>query len=127
MGRPRKPTSELALRGAFKKDPQRLKERQGEPVVTGSLGPAPDHLADDAKAAWAEMAEHGSWLTSADAFLVEIAAALMVEFRANAATTRRTAILVTVLNKLGFGPSERSKIRGPQAKEPEANPFAAFN
>ncbi|KLK91649.1 hypothetical protein AA309_18815 [Microvirga vignae] len=72
------------------------------------------------------MAAHGTWLTSADALLVEIAANLMAEFRSDAANTRRVAVLVTVPNKLGFGLAERSKIRAPQAKEPEPNPFAAF-
>jgi hypothetical protein len=37
------------------------------------------------------------------------------------------AVLVTVLNKLGFGPAERSKIKAPQAKETEPNPFEMFS
>lgn len=90
MGRPRKPTSELALRGAFQRNPSQLKEREGEPVVTGALGPPPNTLSDGAKAVWREMAAHGTWLTSADALLVEIAASLMAEFRSDAANTRQT-------------------------------------
>jgi hypothetical protein len=126
MGRPRKPTSELSLRGAFQRNPSRLKEREGEPVVTGALGPPPDFLSDRAKAVWLEMAGHGTWLTAADRMMVEIAADLMAQFRSDAANTRRVAVLVTVLNKLGFGPAERSKIRAPQAKAIEINPFEAF-
>ena len=57
---------------------------------------------------------------------MEIAANLMAEFRSDAASTRRVAVLVTVLNKLGFSLAEWAKIRAPQAKEPEPNPFAAF-
>ena len=127
MSRPRKPTSELALRGAFQRNPARLKEREGEPAVTGVLGPAPDHLSSGAKAIWLEIATYGTWLTCADALMVEIAASLMAEFRSGAATTRQTTLLVTTLNKLGFGPAERSKIKAPQARETEPNPFEMFS
>jgi hypothetical protein len=72
------------------------------------------------------MAAHGRWLTRADALLVEIAASLMAEFRSGTATTRQTTLLVTTLNKLGFGPAERSKIKAPQAKETEHDPFEMF-
>jgi hypothetical protein len=127
MGRPRKPTSELALRGAFQRNPARLKGREGEPVVTGALGPPPASLPDGAKAVWLEMAAHGTWLTAPDRMMVEIAADLMAEFRSGTATARQTTLLVTTLNKLGFGPAERSKIKAPQAKETEPSPFEAFN
>jgi hypothetical protein len=96
--------------------------------VTTALGEQPEHLSDISLVIWCEAAAQGAaWLTGADRFLFEIAAALMVSFRAGTASTSQTRILVTVLNKLGFGPSERSKINAPQAKEPAASPFQAFN
>lgn len=125
-GRPRKPTAELEFRGSFKKNPARKRERAGEPIVTGVLGPAPDYLSGGAKAVWAEMSEHGRWLTCADAFMVEIAASLMAQFRSGAATPRETTLLVTTLNKLGFGPAERSKIKAPQPKVIEIDPYEMF-
>lgn len=43
MGRPRKPTQELELSGAFEKDPQRKRARAQEPKSEGPIGPPPQH------------------------------------------------------------------------------------
>lgn len=124
MARPRKPTAVLELAGAFVKDPQR--KRVDEPVPTGTPGEAPDWLNEDAAALWDEMVAEGFWLTSADVFLLAIAARNMAYFRSGGTDTKTISQLITVLNKLGFGPAERSKIKAPGAKE-DTNPFAEFN
>jgi hypothetical protein len=70
----------------------------------------------------------GQWLTNADRMQLEVACRLMAEFRAAPVVTpSQSTALIGVLNKLGFGPTERSKIKAPGAKEPEANPFEQFN
>jgi hypothetical protein len=70
----------------------------------------------------------GLWLTGADRMLLEVACRLMEEFRASAEiSASKSSVLIGVLNKLGFGPAERSKIKAPGPKEPEANPFEQFN
>jgi hypothetical protein len=71
-----------------------------------------------------EMAKEGHWLTSADALLVEVAASLMAQQRAGTIENPARSLLVTTLTRLGFGPTERSKIKVPET--PKANPFDAF-
>jgi hypothetical protein len=68
------PTAVLELRGAFKNHPKQARERAGGPRPTEPLGDPPKRLKPVDKAAWREMQEHGFWLTSADQFMVEIAA-----------------------------------------------------
>src|SRR4051812_41128553 len=55
MARPRKPTAVLELNGSFKKDPQRKKQREGEPKPTGPLGDAPKWLNKEEKTTWREL------------------------------------------------------------------------
>jgi phage terminase small subunit len=124
MARPRKPTAVLELTGAFKKDPQRA--RNDEPVPTGKPGDPPDYLGEVAAGIWHEMVLHGFWLTDADKFLLEIAARHMADFRRGVCDPKIIAQLITVLNKLGFGPAERSKIKAPGAKEDGPKDFDEF-
>lgn len=128
MARPRKPTAALELAGAFEKDPKRGKARENEPKPLGKIGTAPETLDENASAVWDEMAAEGFWLTSADRFQLEIAAKWMAYFRSGGSDTKAIGQLITVLNKLGFGPAERSKISAPAAKDKSEKPkgFAKF-
>lgn len=119
MARPRKPTAALELNGAFEKNPKRAKDREHEPVPLGPIGDAPDSLGGDplATTVWRQMAREGHWLTSADAFMLEVAARHMAYFRNGGSDTKTIGQLITVLNKLGFGPAERSKIKAPGGSE----------
>jgi hypothetical protein len=119
MARPRKPTAALELNGAFERNPKRAKERENEPKPLGKIGNAPGSLDEAATAVWDDMAAEAHWLTSADRFLLEIAAKYMAYFQAGGGDTKTIGQLITVLNKLGFGPAERSKINGPKPKENE--------
>ena len=74
MGRTRTPTAILELRGAFKRNPNR---RPNEPLVTEPLPDAPRRLPKDIRIIWNEMRDQGFWLSSADQYLVEIAATLI--------------------------------------------------
>ena len=126
MARPRKPTAALELKGAFKKDPQRKMDRAGEPVPDGPVGSAPQGLTTDEAALWDELAGYGFWLTNADRLMLEIAVKLMVLFRAGGLNGGGISKLIAALAKLGFSPSDRSKVQAPGAKETEADPFADF-
>lgn len=128
MARPRKPTAALELNGAFERNPKRAKERENEPKPLGKLGDAPESLTEAAKAVWDKMAAEGAnWLTSADQFLLEIAAKHMAYFQDGGTDTKTIGQLITVLNKLGFGPAERSKINAPGGKKQESeDPFEDF-
>jgi hypothetical protein len=56
MARPRTPTSVLEARGSYKKDPQRLKDREDEPQGVGVIGEPPSWLLKDAATVWRELA-----------------------------------------------------------------------
>ncbi len=124
MTRTSTPTAILELRGAFKKHPERAREREGEPRPTTLLGAPPAALTPKENAAWKEMQREGFWLTTADAFMVEIAASLMAQQRSGKIDNPARSLLVSTLSKLGFGPSERSKMKVPEEKED--NYFAEF-
>jgi hypothetical protein len=102
MSRPRTPTAVLELRGAFKAHPERARERAGEPRPTEPLGEPPKRLKPADKAAWCEMRDHGFWLTSADQFMVEIAASLMAKHRGGTIDNPARSLLVSTLSKLGL-------------------------
>jgi hypothetical protein len=114
----------LELRGAFKKHPERAREREGEPRPTMLLGDPPAALNAKEKAAWNEMQREGFWLTTADSFMVEVAACLMAQQRSGTINNPARSLLVSTLAKLGFGPTERSKMKMPEADED--CPFAEF-
>jgi hypothetical protein len=112
LARPRTPTAVLELRGAFKNHPCRLRDRKCEPLVTTVLPEPPRRLPKPVKLMWREMGSHGFWLTSADRFMLEIAATLMAAHRADGQKSADTALLIKVLNT-GFSPAERRKLNLP--------------
>lgn len=126
MARPRKPTAVLELKGAFAKNPNRKTARSNEPIINEQIGDPPILLGDDEQTLWLELAGYGTWLTAGDRLLLEIACRLMVMFRANALDGGGISKLITSLAKLGFSPTDRSKVNAPGAKEPEEDPFADF-
>lgn len=127
MARPRKPTAALELAGAFERNPDRGKARENEPKPLGKIGKAPPTIDEDATKVWDDMAAEAFWLTSADRFLLEIAAKYMAYFSKGGNDTKTIGQLITVLNKLGFGPAERSKINGPAPKTDDSpKGFAKF-
>jgi hypothetical protein len=113
MARPRIPTAVLELRGAFKNHPSRLKDRKYEPLVSTSLPEPPRRLKQSVKSTWSEIKTNGYWLTSADKYLVEIAATLMAAYRGDQQKSGGTALLIGVLGKIGFAPKDRGKLNLP--------------
>lgn len=123
--RTRTPTAVLEARGSFKRHPERARARADEPRPDTPLGNPPKRLSDAEKAAWKEMKAEGFWLTSADAMMVEIAANLMTKQRSGAIDNPARTLLVSTLIKLGFGPTERAKMKVIPEKE-GPNPFDQF-
>ncbi len=113
MARPRTATSVLHLRGAFKNHPSRLRDRKNEPIVTTALPEPPTRLSNPVKATWLEIQSYGHWLTSADRFLVEIAAALIVRYRLDDLKSGDVSLLIGLLGKIGFSPKERGALNLP--------------
>jgi len=124
MTRTRLPSAVLELRGSFKKHPERARARAGEPKPLNLLGQPPGRLDPKVKAVWKEMRGEGFWLTSADAFMVEVAAGLMAQHRAGEIDNPSRSLLISTLSKLGFGPTERSKLKVPET--PKASGFEQF-
>jgi hypothetical protein len=125
MGRPRIPTNILAARGAFKKHPERLADREGEPVITDPIGECPHRFTEDQKQAWNDITTQcgAGVLTIADTIAVEIASGLLARHRQAPLSGADLNQLTSLLGKFGMTPSERSKVSGSAGKEPE-NPFA---
>lgn len=128
MPRPRKPSKILELTGAFAKNPQRRAARAGEPVVTAPLGPPPARLTDPLVIeAWRELAAAGSWFTAADRPLVESTAHMLANaWRVKwAMAAPEFSALHRAYGYLGLTPSDRSKVKVPEAPKP-ANRFAGL-
>lgn len=130
-GRPRTPTNVLDLRGAFKKNPDRKRDREDEPQPKAGIGPPPKWFKADEKRAWdylVGIAPIGV-LGDSDRAYLEIASRLL-------AYSRRLSIeeleqakvnrLETMLSKLGLNPADRSRVKvgGRQlSKTKSGNPF----
>jgi hypothetical protein len=118
MARPRLPTSVLKLRGAFRINPGRYEDRKHEPIVKTPLPNPPRRLPKPVRAMWSGMKSDGFWLTSADKFLVQIAATYMARYQSDELDSGEVTLLIGLLGKIGFSPMERSKLNMPGASAP---------
>lgn len=128
MARPRKPTALHALSGAMEHNPARFADRADEPKDDRPLGPPPEFLRPDQRAAWMEIERLAPWVTMADRVAVEIAASLLAAFRAIGVGQMPPHLLTrleTMLGRLGLTPSDRSKVRVPNTGTPTTNKFAS--
>ena len=126
MARPRTATNILQLRGAGKKHPERMREREGEMEAIGSIGEPPDWLTEPEKVAWADivgMVPDGC-LGKSDAAHV----AMVSKLYAFAQVTPVADIPMTLMGRLmaglglmGMTPADRSKVK--IGKGPATNPF----
>lgn len=126
MGRHRKPTAVHALTGAIAHNPGRFADRANEPRINEGLGPPPDSMRPDQRAAWMEIDRLAPWLTLSDRIAVEIAACLLAMFRVTGAEMMPTTLMTrleTILGRLGLTPSDRSKVTVPRQVS-ASNPFS---
>jgi hypothetical protein len=125
MARPRKPTAELKLNGAFAKNPNR---KRVDPKTSGPVGDPPPSLSLELHATWHELAGQApiNVLRSADRALLEMATRLLFSFRASPILPEPALIgqFLKCLSAMGMTPVDRSKVHAPQDK-PD-NPFAKF-
>ncbi len=128
MARPRKPTSLLSLNGTLDHNPGRYADRTSEPVDDRALGPPPETMRPEQRAAWLEIERLAPWLRFGDRIAVEVTSALLVTFRISGigmmpptALTR----LETMLGRLGLTPSDRSKVAAGSGMRGN-NPFDAL-
>jgi hypothetical protein len=102
----------LELRGAFRRNPT----GKFKPRISTALPEPPPRLPKPVKSAWLEMQGRGYWLTSADRFLVEIAATLMARYRFEEIKSGDVSQLIQLLGKLGFAPKDRSGLNLPSGR-----------
>lgn len=119
MSAARKPTALLELNGAFKKNPNR--KRPQEPISAPFPTEPPEYLTHDQKQTWFEIVDHtpAGVLMKSDAFIVEMVAILLAEFRAapSLMDNPRLTRLSVELGRLGLTPADRSKIIVPKNDE----------
>ena len=125
MPQQRVPTNILKLRGADKKNPARMKDRENEPVPKGVLGEPPRHLSRDEKKCWREMVRTAPFgvIGDCDAWEVELASCLMAEYRADRGgmPASKLNLLHSIMGRFGFTPADRSRVSVPPPKG--KNPF----
>jgi hypothetical protein len=115
----RKPTEVLLLNGAFKHDPKRA--RPIGPKADAPLGDPPPYFTETERACWLEAVGNApaGVLTSADRFIVEIAARLIAKFRTEWLTGPEMAQLTRALARMGWTPADRSRVSAaPERQEP---------
>ncbi len=126
MARHKQPAELAKLKGAEKKNPQRY--RKEAPTTGKALGKPPAGLPEDVVTAWKELEKSSlpGVLTSADRFVMEVAASLLAEFRANRAEFKaaKYSHLIGCLARLGLTPADRQKLG--TEKPREGNPFDEF-
>ncbi|NCT68089.1 MAG: hypothetical protein GXC76_10665 [Rhodanobacteraceae bacterium] len=124
MPRPRKPTSLHILSGTADHNPARMRERAAEPIDDRPLGPPPESMRPDQRAAWLEIERLAPWLAYADRIAVEVTAVLLARFRVDPGTMPPALLtrLETLLGRLGLTPSDRSRVRA-QSPSASANRF----
>lgn len=141
MARNRTNTIVLEMRGAFRKHPERKKEREGEPVVTEPLGDCPEYLSEPEQHAWADIVSTAPTgvLKRSDSIAVEKAASLLAlsrqwvvvedctgqRYATRPMTDGQHSQLISLLSKFGMTPADRSKVS--VVKEPKLNRFAAVS
>lgn len=129
MSRPRTPTNVLDMRGAFKTHPERAAARANEPVVVDPVGEPPARCPADIAEAWRELAGQApaGVLTAADRVALEMAALLLVKFRASPLTFTAAEFgrLQSILASFGMTPADRSRV-GVANKPASTNPFEAL-
>ena len=127
MARIAQPRELAELKGSTKHDPQRY--RNEPPKNPYGLGDAPAGMDDLAKAAWFELQTHAlpGVLTASDRFVLELAANLLAEFRADPMlfSTGKMSNLRGLLAEAGFGPAARQKF-GVDKKKDQDNEFNVF-
>jgi hypothetical protein len=131
MGRPRKPTAILELNGAFKRNPARGRARANEPKPDPDLGLPPGRLTKNEKAAWYEIVSNAprGVLAKSDRLLIEGCARILAKWWKDGSGGRygvsvgEQSLLWQGLSKMGFTPSDRSKVTVPP-EEKATDPFA---
>ncbi|MCP5017614.1 MAG: P27 family phage terminase small subunit [Ketobacter sp.] len=119
----RTPTNILTLRGADKKHPDRMRERENEPENVNPLGTAPKELNATEKKYYKRIGDESipGVLGEADRIAVSMAAKLLaLAYSEEGATAAQLGQLFKYLSQFGMTPADRSKINLPGKKKSNA-------
>ena len=110
MPMPKKPTAILKLSGAYKKDPQR--ERHNEPQPVEEIGEPAETLGDIERGIWSEIVDSCApgVLTCQDRHSLELVCIGLAEVRSGDANPADRDRVFRQLGKFGMTPSERSNV-----------------
>lgn len=128
MSRPRTPTALHVIRGTKRKHPERMRERENEPVPSGPIGEPPEWLTDEQVKCWHELVSicPPGVLGNSDRLALELTVRLMVESRGdNGLSGTSIGHLISLLARFGLTPSDRSKVS--VTKGDDKNPFSKFS
>ena len=122
----KKPTRILELSGAFKKNPQRKRERANEPIPDKPIGDPPTRLTKSQKTVWRELVKQTvpGVLMLPDRALLSVVCILLDQFwRANSGECEKLLAgeltqMMRGLSALGLSPVDRTRISVPP-KPPE--------
>ena len=123
MGRHKEPTEVLRLRGTFKKNPQRLKKRAGEPPAVEGKPEPPAHLDRTGKAAYRRLVkslQELKCLSKTDADAIELYAIAYSTLRKCADPkdiVSLTNACSRLLTQMGLNPSARANVTMNMPKE----------
>lgn len=119
MPAPRKPTSQLALSGALKRNPGRHKDRAAEAKPTAELGPKIPGLTELEAACWDRIIAlcPPGVLKNSDEAIVELTARLWAAVKSGKAKAATIAQLRVCLQQLGMTPAARSLVAVPHEGE----------
>jgi hypothetical protein len=141
VARPRKSIEELELKGAFKKNPQRLRERLETPESPSGIGDPPDILTAPEKAIWIEVVNACApgLLKSSDRWALKDFCRIEARFdkygenrtggnqsNKRAVTSKQMARRKDLLIQLGMTPASLVKIHIPKGGGRESDPRNEF-
>lgn len=124
----RKTTAVLEAKGSFKKNPQL---KRVDPPTADEIGPPPPYFAQNECAVWQELIDTSpkGVLKNSDRSALEIASALLSDFRKNRESFNngRISSLQKALASLGRTPVDRGRIAVPEPALDPNDPWAAFS
>lgn len=123
----RKPTRELEATGTLRDHPGRYAARANEPREIDKLGDCPSYMSVKLKRIWREIVGNvpEGWLKRSDRPTLELCVRLMEQLRAGTISNQGMSVLNTTLAKLGFNPSDRSRVSMPPPAARD-NAWSAF-
>jgi phage terminase small subunit len=134
MPQRRVPTSTLEAKGSFLRHPERKRAREHEPKPTAALGQAPEHLGEDERRVWGELAAkfQPGVCGDSDEMAFEVLCCLVTNFRRRVKlnlphVVGELSAMSKLFSQFGMTPTDRSRVTAEVPKPTAADdPLAEF-